>query len=73
MSIVIHRSSVSSTDSISKNGDGQNEVIDCVNFTDKLNETDMILTFLKTYIPKKTKTSNIEVSNYAKKTSCALE
>ena len=51
--VVIDHSSVGSTDSILSNGDGKNEVIDYISIADRINDTGKILTFLKTYIPKK--------------------
>ena len=54
--VVIDRSSVSSTDSLLSNVDEKNEVIDYISIADKINDTGKILTFLKSYVPEKTKT-----------------
>ena len=53
--VVIVRSSVSSTDSILSNVDEKNEVIDYISIAHKINDTGKILTFLKTYVPEKRK------------------
>ena len=55
--VVIDRSSVSSTDSILSNVDEKNEVIDYIGIADNINDTGKILTFLKTYTGK-TETRN---------------